>query len=125
VSGRSGESGFTLMEVIVALGILGVALFALMGAFFGGMNMFDDVRESQRQVDLLERALSEAEVGVMTGELSGAEEMGPRWPDVTYSYEANPVSEEQAGLLRLTVTLEGPDEAESSIEALIYDLRRR
>ena len=56
----NGSSGFTLLEVVVALAILGVSVAIVMQIFSGGL-------KNLRRIDLAHRAMSHGE-NVMSGD---------------------------------------------------------
>lgn len=65
---RSGSSGFTLIEVVVALAILGVSVAIVMQIFSGGL-------KNLRRIELAHRAMSHAE-NVMNEVLADREIIG-------------------------------------------------
>ena len=65
---ENGSSGFTLLEVVVALAILGVSVAIVMQIFLGGL-------KNLRRIDLAHRAMSHAE-NVMSEILADREIIG-------------------------------------------------
>lgn len=117
----NSRGGFTLLEVVVALAILGTGLVMLMETQFATLVMFDDAQTQVTERMLLEWAIGEAERDAMTGSDSGDGDFGKRYPDYSYSYRVSPISQdEMPGLLEITVTVQGYDD---SIEMvfLAYD----
>jgi prepilin-type N-terminal cleavage/methylation domain-containing protein len=108
------EGGFTLMEVLVALGVLSTALFALVSAHYSAMNlMVEGMDEADRRM-LLESAVGRAEVAVMTGTLSGGGEFGAAHEGFSWSFEAVPAgTDEMVPLYQVTATLTTPDDTKS------------
>ena len=114
----NSRGGFTLLEVVVALAILGTGLVMLMETQFATLVMFDDAQTQVTERMLLEWAIGEAERDAMTGSDSGDGDFGKRYPDYSYSYSATQVSaEEMPGLLEITVTVRGYDD---SIEMVFF-----
>jgi prepilin-type N-terminal cleavage/methylation domain-containing protein len=104
------NAGFTLAEVLVALAILGTALFVLIGAFQGAIGLQLDSENAIEERQLLEGAVSRAEVAVMTGSLSAGGEYGPRYPGYAWSFDAQNVSSDgQVPLYQVTARLQTPD----------------
>jgi len=118
---RRGTSGFTLAEVLVALAILGTALFILIGAHQSAMQLELDSEAAVEERQLLEAAVSRAEVAVMTGNLSAAGEFGPRYPGYGWSFDAQNVSSDgQVPLFQVTAHLQTPD-GEKSVDFFYFD----
>ncbi|MFP4190884.1 MAG: type II secretion system protein [Candidatus Hydrogenedentota bacterium] len=101
--------GFTLIEIMVALAVLGTALFVLVEAHYSAFRLFEESREEIIERQLLERVLHEAEVEVMAGEMNGADEFGARYPDYSYSFDAAQVGDERLGLFEVHASLDTPN----------------
>ena len=84
MSARS-SAGFTLAEVLVALSILGTALFVLIGAHQSAMRLQLESESALEERQMLESAVSRAEVAVMTGSL-GASYFPIKWLGAYYNY---------------------------------------
>lgn len=110
---RTG-GGFTLMEVLVALGVLSTSLFVLVSAHYSAMNLVvEGMDEADRRM-LLESAVGRAEVAVMTGTLSGGGEFGAAHEGFSWSFEAMPAgADEMVPLYQVTATLTTPDDTKS------------
>lgn len=111
--------GFTLVEIMAALAILGTALFMLLQAHYTTLRLFETAREEALLTELLERAVSIARLEVAAGNPTGADELGKRYPDYEYRFEATPVDEAQPALVELYVQVEGPAE-ERDARLLIF-----
>ncbi len=125
-SGRPGSSrdGFTLIEVVVALGILASALVILLESHYGSLQLFDAAQNVAFTDQLMEHAIGESERLALTGELSGEGDFGKRFSDYRYRFEAKPVSpEELPGLLEITVLVEGPD-GTKEMQFLVYNVNQ-
>lgn len=109
MSGRR-SAGFTLMEVLVALAILGTGLFVLIGAHQSALRLQIESENTIEERQLLEGAVSRAEVAVMTGSLSAGGEFGPRYPGCSWAFDAQNVSSDgQVPLYQVTARLLTPD----------------
>lgn len=106
------RDGFTLIEVVVALAILGTGLVMLMETQFATLTMFDDAQTQVTERMLIEWAIGEAERDAMTGSDSGDGDFGARYPDYSYTYSATQVRpDEMPGLLEIKVTVQGFEDA--------------
>lgn len=72
-STRLSETGFTLIEVLIALGIVALALSVLLGLFLRDLKMTQEAQFVSQGTLLLQRALTslQADPKPPTGELSG------------------------------------------------------
>ena len=61
---RFARSGFTLIEIMVALGILGTALIVLLNAHYAALHLCSDAQEEVIVRTLTERALAQGEIEV-------------------------------------------------------------
>lgn len=106
---QCAQAGFTLMEVMVAVAILGTALFVLLDAHYAALNLYDSARESSIEQNLMRQAMGMAESDVQAGNLSASGDFGDRYPDYRYAYEATRVSDEPGvSLYDVVVQVEGP-----------------
>jgi len=121
----SFRNGFTLVEVMAALGILGTAVFVLLDAHYVALRLFAAAEDEVDFRQLVEEAVSLAELGVYEQTYSGGDNFGARYPDYEWSYEAVPMSEQNTdiqtgGLYEVTATVTGPDETRS-VMFYVYD----
>ena len=65
---RSSTEGFTLIEVVVALGILASALVILLESHYGSLQLFDAAQNIAFTDQLMEHAIGESERLALTGE---------------------------------------------------------
>ena len=86
-----GRGGFTLVEVLAAVAILGSALFILLSTHHGALRLFEAMNASVVETQLLERAVGEAEFGVLIGELTGSGEFEGPFAGYTWSYQGAPL----------------------------------
>jgi prepilin-type N-terminal cleavage/methylation domain-containing protein len=115
VSRPRRENGFTLLEVVLALGILGTAAMILIETHYNAVHMHTVVKDEVVMRGLLQQAVGIAELEVASGNLSDSGEFNERHPDFEYSFEASPLSEEYLGLHEVQVTVEGPNEERSLV----------
>ena len=113
--------GFTLVEVLAALSILGLALFVLLDAHYTSLKLHDQMTEEVVLRQLTETVVAKAEVGVLTEELSDAGDFGMRYPDYSWSYDAAQAGNDELILLYLvTATITGPSE-DRTLEFYVYN----
>ncbi len=118
---RGPTAGFTLLEVLAALAILGTALFVLLDAHFSSLSLHDRVREEVTARQLMDYAIAQAEVELLQGRLAGDFEFGNRYPDYYWNYEA--ILEQADTMVQLfdvIVTVSGPDGSET-LDFYSYD----
>lgn len=96
MSANRRQAGFTLLEVVAALAILGGALLVLMDMHYGSMRLFDGARQAVIMQSLTERAIGRAEMEVMAGKLEGTGDFGKRYPDYSYTFQAIPLTPDGA-----------------------------
>jgi len=118
---RLGERGFTLLEVLVALAILGVSLAAVYQAFGTGLRNDHQARLYEEAVALAEMRMAQVgtELPATAGRWSG-EEGDLRWTLLVQPAEDEPL-QVQPSLLRLmavTVEVSCPQRAGESRIAL-------
>lgn len=121
---RTSNDGFTLLEVVVALGILASALVILLESHYGSLQLFDAAQNIAFTDQLMEHAIGESERLALTGELSGDGDFGRKFSDYRYRFEAEPVNpEELPGLLEIKVSVEGPA-GTKEILYLVYNVNQ-
>lgn len=124
---RNRASGFTLIEVLVALTILAGSLFVLMNTHYAAMNLHVLAVDEVNSRVLLEGTLARAEMGIAAKELTGGGDFGSRYPGYSWSYEAMEMGGEDGSPLladtvfyRVTATLNRPDGESTSLEFLTF-----
>ena len=119
--GDQRDSGFTLIEIVVALAILGTSLVILLETHYAGMNMLAEAKDTAFAQDLVQIAIAESERGVFEGNETGEEEFGKQYPGYSYTYTAVMVDEQnQPGLFDVTVMVLGFGEPRQ-VRFLMYD----
>lgn len=107
---KASQSGFTLMEIMVALGILGIGMFVMVVSHHSTLKLYVNAQEDANARLLFERVLGDAEIKVMTGELTGEGDFGPRYAGYTYNYKAQLVKDGMPGFFEITANIIGPEE---------------
>ncbi|HOJ34848.1 MAG TPA: prepilin-type N-terminal cleavage/methylation domain-containing protein [Candidatus Hydrogenedentes bacterium] len=116
---RSRLAGFTLIEIMAALAILGLSMFLLLQTHYTSLRLFE---ESQRQTmirELTTRALGVAETELNVGNVSGSNDFGKRYPGYLYRFDAVPVSDTVPYLYDLHVVIQGPN-VQQDYHQLVY-----
>jgi len=104
-----GRAGFTLIEVMIAMAVLGSALFVLLQAHHAALYAHNELRDEVILRNLMALAVGIAEVEVAGGNLADSQEFGDRYPDFDYSFDAQPVGEGYPALYDVLVKIEGPE----------------
>lgn len=115
------RGGFTLIEVVVALAILGAAVVMLLESHYGTMNLFVTAQDAATAEYVVNEALANAEREVLSGKASGEGGLGPAFEGFGYSFSAELQDEvETPGLYEVTVEVFGPS-LEKTVTYLVYD----
>lgn len=114
--GRENAAGFTMLEVLVALAILGTGLFILLQHHFASLSLLIEAQEQTLMRVLVRQVVAEAEREVLLGNDEGEGDFGDRYEGYRYTFSAKPFNEEDApGLFEVTAKVTGPlDERELS-----------
>ena len=107
----SSRTGFTLLEVVVALAILGTAMFILLQTHMNALSARDRQESKVTINHLMVQALGRAELEIATGTLSGSDDFGDRWEGYSYEFDAEYVGESYPNLYEVTVRIATPEEA--------------
>jgi len=117
-----GKDGFTLIEIMVAIAIIGTSLLILLDAHYNAMNLFVDAREEALMQGFLEQALGQAEIDLLAGNLEGEGDFGERYPEYAFNYSAELIGEGEAiPLYEAFVSVIGPDE-ERSMSIVVFNM---
>lgn len=120
---RAGDSGFTLLEIVVALAVIGGVMFILLETHFRALRLYESARDEVTTRNFLSQAMGRAETEVLAGNLAGDGTFGKRYPDYSYTYEAQQMGEGYALLYDVLVTVKTPQEEKHEIVFLVYDPR--
>ena len=116
------RAGFTLIEILAAMAILGTALFVLMNAHYGALSLHSSVDEEVTFRQLLETIVARADTDIMSGTLANSGEFGARYPGFSWSFEAVPAGADEMVLLYdVTVAVRGPEETRE-LHYAVYDI---
>ncbi len=114
--------GFTLLEVLMALAILGLALIVLLEGHHMALRLNQELTEEVVMRQLSESVVARAEVGVFSGTFSDSGDFGNRYPGYSWSFEAFQASDDELVLLySVDVSVRGPSE-ERTLTFYVYDL---
>ena len=119
---RRGEAGFTLIEIMIALAILGMSLFVLLDMHYNAVHVQSRLEGEVRVRNLLSLAAGMSEVEIAVGTLKDSQEFGDRYPGWRYTFDAQEVEATSSssrsqtgsapafpGLYDVLVTVEDPD----------------
>ena len=104
--------GFTLVEVLAAITILGMGLFILLQSQWSALNMHTVMNDEVTFGEFVETIIGKAEIGVVTGMLSDSGDFGTRYPDYSWSYDASlsgDSEDPENQLYEVLITIEGPE----------------
>ncbi len=122
----SSAAGFTLVEVLAAVAIMGGALFILLNTHHGALRLYADMNESVVKRQLLERVVGEAEFGVLTGELTGSGEFKGRYAEYSWSYQGTPAAGEDTEtpmpFYQVEATLRTPDGEDETLTFYVFNI---
>lgn len=118
------REGFTLLEVLVALAILGTAMFILLDAHGTTLRLHTAAKEEVLARSLLERATAMAEVQVMAGTFNGSDEFGERYPGYRYTFDAQAMGQEYPGLVEVRVEIEGPEDEPRELFFRVFSMEQ-
>lgn len=120
---RAAQRGFTLIEIMAALAILGMSLFILLNSHYSAMRLHETTAREALMREMVERTMGYAETQVLAGALSEQGDFGVRYgEEFSWSFEAKLVGEDElVQLYEIQITVNGPEEAEKSISFLAYN----
>jgi len=119
---RTRSAGFTLVEIMVALAIVGTALVVLLQAHYASQMLFDQAQQETLMQGFLEHAIGLAEAEVLAGRLSGSGDFGKRYPDYSYSFSAQQAGQsEMVPLYGVMVTVSGPGDV-VNLDFMVFNL---
>jgi len=107
----STRAGFTLLEVVVALAILGSAMFILLQTHLNALNAHERQQSKVFINHLMTQSLGRAELEIAAGTLNGSDDFGDRWEGYAYEFDAEYFGESYPNLYEITVRITTPDDA--------------
>ena len=119
------HSGFTLVEVLAALAILGGALFILLNTHYSALRLHEEMASAVLRRELMERVVSDAEFKVLSGTLTESGEFEGRYAGYSWSFNGTPTGgTEEAPLpfYQVEATLRTPDGEEESLSFYVFDI---
>jgi prepilin-type N-terminal cleavage/methylation domain-containing protein len=118
--GHLRTGGFTLIEIAVALALLGAAVVILLESHYGSMSLFAAAQEEAIAELVVSEAVANAEREVLSGKTDGEGELGAALEGYSYTFSAKLQDEvETPGLYAVTVTVAGPG-LDRTLEYLVY-----
>ena len=117
------RAGFTLVEVLAAITILGLALFILLQSQWGALNIHATINEEVTLSQLVDSIAGKAEIGVLSGVLSDGGDFGTRYPDYLWTYDAarrGDSEDPENQLYEVIITIDGPA-TEKSLKFYVYN----
>lgn len=112
---KRGEAGFTLIEALVALAILGVALASVLRAYGAGFRSAERAEMQTHALLLADSRLAEATTMLTEPGESRGREAGYAWRVTASPFPVQGVDEP---LLRIEVRVVAPDGAEARLATL-------
>ncbi|MGC8737113.1 MAG: type II secretion system protein [Candidatus Hydrogenedens sp.] len=123
IKDKKTKVGFTLMEILTALAILGGSAFILFNVYFNAMKLHQITINQTDENQLVYAACSRAEIGVLTGTLEGNGDFGTSYEGYSWSYSATAIGSDPSILLySVNVTLYTPENESKNLTFLCYDL---
>lgn len=122
---RHNRAGFTLVEVLAAVAILGGALFILLNTHYSALTLYEQMAEAVTNRQLLERVVNEAEFQILAGVISDSGEFEGRYRGYTWSFVGTPTggSEEvPVPFYQVNAALRTPDGGEESVVFYVFHI---
>lgn len=119
------NSGFTLVEVLAAVAILGGALFILLNTHYSALRLHEAMAETVERQQLMERVVGDAEFQVLTGTLTDSGEFEGHYTGYSWSFQGTPTggSEEvPIPFYQIDATLRTPDGEEETVTFYVYNI---
>ncbi len=109
--GRSpADTGFTLLEVLVAVAIAGMAIVMLLQAHSGSMALYEKCREMVIAQHLIRELISGIEVSGYPGDIEKEGDETERFPGFTWRLTCKTLGSDWPGVYEVAVTVKGPVE---------------
>ncbi len=122
-SARTGDDGFTLLEIVVALAVIGGVMIILLETHFRALRLNESARDEVTIRNFISQAMGRAETEVLAGNLAGDGDFGERYPDYTYTFEAQQMGEGYVLLYDVLISVEDPQGETHEIVFMVYDPR--
>jgi type II secretion system protein I len=106
----STDGGFTLLEVLVAVAIAGMAIVMLLQAHSGSMALYEECREMVIAQHLIRELISGIEVSGYPGDIEQEGKDKERFPGFSWLLTCKMLGESVPGVYEVTVTIKGPVE---------------
>jgi type II secretion system protein I len=118
---RDSRGGFTLIEVVVALAVLGVGLVILIESHYATVSLYVRAEDMAMAEMAVGQAIAQAEREVLSGKERGDGKLGARFEGYDYDFNAKAMDKtENPGLFEVTVNVRGPN-LEKKLTYLVYD----
>jgi prepilin-type N-terminal cleavage/methylation domain-containing protein len=116
------DKGFTLLEVLIAVSILGTSMFLLVESHFGTLMLFSETQDAALMEILSQQGTALVETEILMGEENGNGDFGDSYPDYSYEYTATLFDEvELPGLLEVEIIITGPNDITNEFMFRVYD----
>lgn len=116
------RAGFTLLEVIIALAILGSSMVLLLESHYGSLLLFSEAQDEVLKQVLSKQGSALAELEILTGVESGGDDFGEAYPGYSYTFRSKMIDEfELPGLFEVTFVLHTPTEEAEPFIFRVYD----
>lgn len=114
------NAGFTLIEIMVALAILGASLMMLLDTHYSATRLLAEAQDEVLMQTFLQSTLSKAEIDLHAGLESDAGVFGDLYLGYTYSWTAQPYGPvEGLPLMEVIAQVDGPN-GTRDISMLVY-----
>ncbi len=118
---RDSRGGFTLIEVVVALAVLGVGLVILIESHYATVSLYVRAEDLAMAEMAVGQAIAQAEREILSGKEHGDGKLGARFEGYVYDFDAKAMDKtENPGLFEVTVNVRGPN-LEKTLTYLVYD----
>ena len=106
----STHRGFTLLEVLIAVAITGMAIVMLLKTHSGTMRLYEECREMIIAQHIARELISEIEASGYPGDTEQDGDPRDKYPGFTWHRTCRMVGESVPGVYEVTVTVKGPVE---------------